>query len=148
MPVDVPKDETYGTEEKLCFYVAPPDPPTNVGVASSKETSQLVTWSAANDNGAPVTSYNVEMKNEPDGEWTFVGNVNATEYEVHGLLPFNGYSYRVYANNDYGQGKASEKSVPVVTLSGGKSLVLRPHRRILLQSLRKNKWSAQPVLRA
>ena len=80
--------------------VTPAGPPfaTNVTEATNVGVRQVrVSWSAANDNGSPITSYQIQVNG---GAWADVGNVTTlTRTEAS-----NGatYTYRVRAVNSVG----------------------------------------------
>ena len=93
-------------------------------VSTSAVNSQEVTWKAANANGASITSYVLEGKNEYDGVWTSMvtspATINDTKCDVIDLLPYNAYSYRIAALNKIGRSDFSDSSNERKTLSSSK----------------------------
>ena len=83
--------------------------------ASAGNAQVLVTWTAPNTGGAPV-SYLVTS--QPDGA-TCSSLVPATTCSVLGLRNGTAYSFTVIASNSYGSSPASANSNTVVPVEGG-----------------------------
>lgn len=92
-----------------------PDPPARVPAASDiRKSSLTLSWYGPTyDGGSAVQSYNLEMWNSVNMEWTDLASCNSTSYNVQNLLPDRQYKFRVRAVNIYGVGEPSAESEPV-----------------------------------
>ena len=79
-----------------------------------------VSWTAPANNGATITSYDIEYRQGRDGSWTEIttGNAN-TSYTITQLTNSQLYEVRVRATNSAGDGPWSSESdaTPVRTLT-------------------------------
>ena len=82
-------------------YVVAPDAITDLGYAGRTKSSVDLSWSAPNDNGAPITDYTIEYKNSTVATWTtYADGVSSdTSATVDGLLSSTSYDFRVKAYN-------------------------------------------------
>lgn len=94
----------------------PPDAPTGVS-ATGGDAQASVSWTAASNNGAPITSYTVTAY--PGGAQAQVGG-GSLAATVPGLTNGQSYTFRVQATNAYGTSPASAPS-NAVTPEGGPS---------------------------
>ncbi len=88
--------------------VTRPGPPT--GLAATPDNAQVVlSWSAGNDGGSPVTGYVVEYSSDGGTSWSTFGDGTgtATSVTVTGLTNGQQYEFRVSATNAEGTGPAS-----------------------------------------
>ncbi|XP_027146688.1 myosin light chain kinase, smooth muscle isoform X2 [Larimichthys crocea] len=92
-----------------------PDPPAKVPAASDIRRSSLtLSWYGPTyDGGSAVQSYNLEIWDSVDQQWTHLVSCNSTSYNVQNLLPERQYKFRVRAQNIYGVGEPSVESEPV-----------------------------------
>ncbi|KAA0716077.1 Myosin light chain kinase, smooth muscle [Triplophysa tibetana] len=92
-----------------------PDPPARVPAASDiRKSSLTLSWYGPTyDGGSAVQSYNLEIWNSVNKQWTDLASCNSTSYNVHNLLPDRQYKLRVRAVNIYGVGEPSAESEPV-----------------------------------
>lgn len=99
----------------VLVFADKPDPPARVPAASDIRKSNLtLSWYGPTyDGGSAVQSYNLEMWNSVDMEWTDLASCNSTSYNVQNLLPDRQYKFRVRAVNIYGVGEPSAESEPV-----------------------------------
>ena len=87
-----------------------PSPPTNVGATASLSGSVTVAWTAAVDNGSPVTGYTVTSS--PSGGGCAAGPT-ATTCTVTGLSPGTSYVFAVVATNAKGASDPSMSSAAI-----------------------------------
>lgn len=92
-----------------------PDPPARVPAASDiRKSSLTLSWYGPTyDGGSAVQSYNLEIWNSVNKQWTDLASCNSTSYNVQNLLPDRQYKFRVRAVNIYGIGEPSAESEPV-----------------------------------
>ncbi|XP_057191725.1 myosin light chain kinase, smooth muscle isoform X2 [Triplophysa rosa] len=92
-----------------------PDPPARVPAASDiRKSSLTLSWYGPTyDGGSAVQSYNLEIWNSVNKQWTDLASCNSTSYNVQNLLPDRQYMLRVRAVNIYGVGDPSAESEPV-----------------------------------
>ena len=57
------------------------------------------------DGGSPITGYNIEKREFPDGRWLKAnfGNVSDNYFKVDGLTENTKYEFRVFAKNAVGK---------------------------------------------
>ncbi|MFI0453568.1 fibronectin type III domain-containing protein [Actinomadura sp. 6N118] len=83
----------------------------------------VVTWTAPEDNGAPVTGYTLTWKGSKSGTVTF--GKSRRSYQLAGLTPGGTYTITVRARNRVGLGTAASVKVrmvgPVVVLTRGET---------------------------
>ena len=102
------------------------------------DRSLTASWSAPNDGGATVTSYNVHYKVTTDSSWTSAGAVSfTTEKEITNLTNGTSYDVQVQACNSAGCGPWSNSATgtPQVKLGtpGGLDVSPLPLRMALLR---------------
>ncbi|KAL4226716.1 Hemicentin 2 [Mactra antiquata] len=101
------------TADATLEVTAPPDPPEDVTFSSCLSDSAIVSWKPGFDNYSPIKNFTVEYNHsyEPD-IWTKGATVlhPYTEAKVT-LYPHANYTFRVFAMNDYGRSKPSERSI-------------------------------------
>ena len=101
----VPASGPQPAEQSLdCLLDPPPDPPADV-TASATTLGARVRWTAPNDHGKPITSYQVSPKPRPLIGLTI--SQSGTEAEVKGLAPGTTYTFTVAATNADGASAAS-----------------------------------------
>jgi predicted secreted protein len=88
--------------------VAAPEAPGRPTVSSMEHDVVVLTWSPADDKGAPITAYTVRRS---DGRTQTCGG--ATTCRVPGLTPGDTYSFQVVATNRVGDSEPSASSDPV-----------------------------------
>lgn len=90
---------------------SPPDPPRNLRATAPNSSQINLTWDEpADDNGAAVTGYYIEVSADGGSSWTdLVANTGsaATDYPHTGLDPATTRHYRVSAINSAGTGNPS-----------------------------------------
>ncbi|MGH3240871.1 MAG: fibronectin type III domain-containing protein [Spirillospora sp.] len=101
----------------------PAGPPGAPSVKYDRQgNTVVVTWTAPEDNGAPVTGYTVSWKGAESGQASL--SKGRRSYSVSGLTPGGTYTITVRAKNREGQGTASRVRVDmgsVVTVTRGKT---------------------------
>ena len=96
--------------------------------ATGGNTVAILRWSAADDKGSPITKYQYQ---QDDGAWTDIamsapGGANAVSFTVDNLANGIGYTFKLRAVNDVGDGAESAEDTatpqlnarPVVTHIG------------------------------
>ena len=99
-----------------------PETPTGIGVISG-DGDVVVSWSAPNDGGSPITSYVVMsyVGGAIDGSETFASS--ATSGVVEGLTNGTTYDFTVAATNAEGIGSPSDLSPDVTPVAPSLSIV-------------------------
>jgi hypothetical protein len=90
--------------------LAVPTAPTSV-TAIAGDGQAVVSWTAANGNGDPVTSYAVRA---PGFNYTYTWTSGPLSYTFTGLTNGTPYTFTVTASNDLGPGPASDPSNVVI----------------------------------
>ncbi|KAM8858183.1 LOW QUALITY PROTEIN: myosin light chain kinase, smooth muscle-like [Synchiropus picturatus] len=92
-----------------------PDPPAKVPAASDVGRSSLtLSWYGPTyDGGSAVQSYQLEMWDSVEQQWSHLVSCNSTSYNVQNLLAERQYKFRVRAENIYGVGEPSAESEAV-----------------------------------
>ncbi|XP_014667689.1 PREDICTED: twitchin-like isoform X2 [Priapulus caudatus] len=86
-----------------------PGRPEHLNPTDVTEDSVTLKWQRPRDNGgSPITSYVVEKRTHPDGEWEAVEATDETTFTVRELTEGNEYYFRVFAENKYGLGYPAE----------------------------------------
>ncbi|GAA2105184.1 Ig-like domain-containing protein [Nocardioides furvisabuli] len=88
--------------------VAAPDAPGRPTVSSMTHDSVVLTWTPADDKGAPISGYSVRRS---EGKTVSCGG--ATTCRIEGLTPGNTYSFQVVATNRVGDSEPSVASEQV-----------------------------------
>ena len=101
----------------------PAAPATVTGAPSDGRV--VVSWSAANANGSPVTGYTVTAS--PGGATVAVGG-STRSATVTGLTNGTAYTFTVHATNIVGDGVESAASDPVVPTAAGRVVAVTPTR--------------------
>ncbi len=105
--------------------VNPPGAPTNLRATASGQTRIDLSWSApANNGGAAITGYRIEVSTDGSSWADRTANTNstATRYSHPGLTAGSTRHYRVSAINSAGAGPASSAATATTdTASGGAS---------------------------
>ena len=85
--------------------LGPPEAPANLAAANGNAQTTL-TWNPADNNGAPITDYLIDMSTNGGTSWTRVadGTSVATSVTVTGLTNGTTHQFRVAAVNSYGTG--------------------------------------------
>jgi hypothetical protein len=78
-----------------------PVAPAAPGTTSNLDSQVALTWSAPNDNGAPITNYEVRFSTDK-ASWTSVAPGDVTSYTVTGLVDGTTYYFEVQAYNTVG----------------------------------------------
>ncbi|MFT4300082.1 MAG: Ig-like domain-containing protein [Aeromicrobium sp.] len=84
-----------------------PEAPGKPQVTTTEARSAVLTWSAPNDRGAPITSYKVSGSNG------FSQECQSTTCTLEGLNPGDQYTFTVVAVNKIGESDPSAASSPV-----------------------------------
>lgn len=96
---------------------APPTAPAQVTgvVATARDASAVVSWSAPSNGGSPITSYTVtpRIAGVPQTPTIVTGSPPATTTTVTGLTNGTAYTFTVAATNSVGTGSSSTASAPV-----------------------------------
>lgn len=87
-----------------------PGPPINVKVSAVTRDSATLTWDPPeNDGGDPVKAYHVEKREASKKAWVSVtSNCHALTYKIEDLQEGAIYYFRVFAENEYGEGVPQE----------------------------------------
>jgi len=88
---------------------APPDPPGAPQICCRTPHTAALTWTAPAHNGAPISSYRVEMCGAGKDEFSAVYQDPAACCDVRGLQPNTSYTFRVLAINAAGSSEFSEE---------------------------------------
>ena len=92
-----------------------PNAPTGLTASPDGTSQMLLSWTApADDGGAPVTGYRIEVSLTGVGQWTVLAyhsQSTSTSYTHRGLLPGSRRHYRVAAINSEGTGAYSNVAV-------------------------------------
>jgi len=92
-----------------------PGAPKPKAEISSAGGPTVVSWPAADDAGAPITSYRVYRRDGANGSFNLVGSVTGTSFSDNGFTaPATSNGYRVTAVNNYGESPYCGEAVPVV----------------------------------
>ncbi|HKP39079.1 MAG TPA: PKD domain-containing protein [Pyrinomonadaceae bacterium] len=92
-----------------------PGAPKPKAEISSAGGPTVVSWPAADDAGAAITSYRVYRRDGANGSFNLVGTVTDTSFSDNGFTaPATSNAYRVTAVNDYGESPYCGEAVPVV----------------------------------
>ena len=94
-----------------CFFSDVPEMPGKPQAGAITHANLKLTWAAPRkDGGSPITKYLVQKKGAKDATWVTVNSaVPTVSYFVEDLEPESNYSFRVFAENDVGQGPASQE---------------------------------------
>lgn len=83
----------------------PPDAPRNLAATCDCPFSCLVSWEEPVNNGAAITSYQLQWSTEEDDEsFCELYEGLSLKYEVQGLTPATSYYFKIRAINEAGQG--------------------------------------------
>ena len=92
-----------------------PGPPRDVGAARFGDNAISVFWrEPADDNGSPVTQYEVQWSADGSTGWRRVGSTGDTILDHTGLTAGQTYYYQVRARNSAGWGPWSQPPVSAV----------------------------------
>ncbi|MEU4447693.1 fibronectin type III domain-containing protein [Actinosynnema sp. NPDC050801] len=154
-PGDEPRRTERPTVPVLTTRAPPPVPPSRPGApagvaAQPGNGSATVTWGAAPDNRAPITSYVVSWQGGNGGTGSVQVGGGAGAYQVGGLINGVSYTFTVAATNQVGTGPGASTgpvtpNAPVspaaapVNLQASYNANARPARDVTLT------W-AQPAL--
>ena len=99
---------------------AAPGAPTGVAAAAG-DASALVTWTAPDDGGDPITGYTVTpwVGTTAQTSTTVTGSPPATSTTITGLTNGTAYTFTVRATNGIGTGPSSAASAAVTPAVGG-----------------------------
>ncbi|XP_022188761.2 fibronectin type-III domain-containing protein 3A isoform X2 [Nilaparvata lugens] len=86
-----------------------PDTPQAPKLLNRTRFVMQLKWTAAPDNGAPITRYVLEC-DEGKGVWKECYSGKGRQYTISKLQPATNYKFRLYAVNDAGQSAYSEVS--------------------------------------
>ncbi|XP_035205961.1 fibronectin type-III domain-containing protein 3A-like isoform X2 [Stegodyphus dumicola] len=87
----------------------PPDAPRNLTATCDSPFSCHLFWEEPMNNGAAITSYQLQWSMEEDDEsFCELYEGLSLKYEVQGLIPATSYFFRVRAVNEAGQGPNSD----------------------------------------
>ncbi|UMM35968.1 hypothetical protein L5515_008342 [Caenorhabditis briggsae] len=88
-----------------------PAPPGKPAVEDQNLDSVRLRWAApTNDGGSPVRNYTVEMCTEKSKTWTKAEVTKQAFITLFNLVPGENYTFRVRADNTFGQSEPSEES--------------------------------------
>ncbi|XP_063376072.1 fibronectin type-III domain-containing protein 3a isoform X2 [Cydia fagiglandana] len=102
---------TGGASDAVTFRApaAPPERPPPPRATQRARTSLLLRWQQAQDNGARLTHYILEMD---DGQgWREVSRPRTRQHTAGNLRPQTRYAFRVAAVNECGRGDYSDECV-------------------------------------
>jgi hypothetical protein len=91
----------------------PPLAPTTV-TATAGDRGAIVSWPPTNDNGEPITGYELAIVNPVTGAELAVNSVAQSPYQVGGLTNGTRYAFKVRAINALGTGPYSTLSNTVI----------------------------------
>jgi hypothetical protein len=92
-----------------------PGAPKPKAEISSAGGPTVVSWPAADDAGAAITSYKVYRRDGADGSFNLAGTVTGTSFsDTTFTAPATSNAYRVTAVNDFGESSYCGEAVPVV----------------------------------
>lgn len=95
-----------------------PEPPRFPVVENVLEEAIILSWKPPLfDGGSFITSYVVEKRELPGGEWTPVTKTRFTYQTIEGLKPSHVYEFRVRAENKHGASVPCEPTTPI-TMKG------------------------------
>lgn len=109
----------YGTATGTATLPSQMDTPSISNIESSSVNVTYMT--PVNENGLPLTGYHIQMTSDQGVTWYDVdtqGDLLVDRFQVKHLRPYTVYSFRVAAMNLMGQGRYSNMSPIVRTLSG------------------------------
>lgn len=86
-----------------------PSPPTNV-VATPQPGAAKLTWTAPNDNGAPITQYVISTYVDGNLQAQQTAYTTASSMTISSLTAGTQYTFKVAARNSYGIGPQSAAS--------------------------------------
>ena len=111
----------------LCIYIGPPAAADIVGLsAETKDTKVTIKWNVPENNGAPITQYNVYQRSMNDDgplrDWKEIGGrKNPLIREVSVTLEKGmEYEFVVTATNKFGESLKEEEKIKKIVVSGGK----------------------------
>ena len=81
-----------------------PGPPTGpLGTLDVTKTTITLTWGPPEDNGgAPISCYQIELREAQRTAWYKAGTSTEERFTVPGLVEGQSYVFRVSAENQYG----------------------------------------------
>lgn len=103
------------TSAKL--YVSPPGVPGIPIVIDMQRDKCTIKYTApADDGGAPIIGYGIEMKYTKNAEWILINQtpIKELEYTVTNLKEGEEVQFRVYALNIAGRGSSSAPCSPIL----------------------------------
>lgn len=101
MPVD---NESIYTLYTLQDNPTPPSPITNLRATAITDTSITIAWSISTD----VMHYRINYRVKGSNTWIDRGTTGSTSYVMSGLSPTTAYEFKVYAQNNAGNGSPAE----------------------------------------
>ena len=107
----------FDTMHYIVAVIDVPSAPQNVAVTNITKDSVGVEWKRPlSDGGSPILQYNIERKDMKRNTWVTAGNCaqDKLAYIVKKLAKGGEYSIRVSAENDVGEGPATEIEKPVM----------------------------------
>ncbi|XP_059177002.1 proto-oncogene tyrosine-protein kinase ROS-like isoform X2 [Physella acuta] len=104
-----PPEERQFVQKTLDFS---PDRPFSPGIRQPKNGMYEVYWLKPDDNGSPILSYYLEIRNTETGNWSLVYNGTEQRWlvDTSDLDPGKAYIFRVAAMNSKGLGPYSDNS--------------------------------------
>ena len=86
--------------------LAPPPPPAEPGVTQTSPGSVTIEWTApSNDNGPPITGYDLRYREGDEGEWKDgPRDVTDTSAIIEGLVPDTEYEVQIRSKSAAGDG--------------------------------------------
>ena len=115
-PTSTYNGENYWVDVSFVPAAPPTAPAQVIGVvATARDASANVSWSAPSNGGSPITSYRVTpyIGGVAQAPTTITGNPPSTTTTVGGLTNGTAYTFTVAATNSVGTGSVSAASAPV-----------------------------------
>ncbi|CAF0846330.1 unnamed protein product [Brachionus calyciflorus] len=113
--VSIPLETSTNVVPKNPFSL--PDAPKELKLVNQSSETAVLTWEPpAQDGGAKITGYNLEMNECGSDDWFPVNDslIRGTSFTVENLKPNIGYNFRIKAKNPVGWSAPSKQELTVV----------------------------------
>ena len=108
-------DSDWSTSGTATTPSAVPDTPATPTVTVRSATSLLVSWTEPDDNGDPITGYDLQYRETGTSDWTQVSDETGTSYTIAGLSLETEYEVQVRATNSVGDSDWSSSGTATTT---------------------------------
>ena len=108
-------DSDWSTSGTATTPSTVPDTPATPTVTVRSATSLLVSWSEPDDNGDPITGYDLQYRETGTSDWTQVSDETGTSYTITGLSLETEYEVQVRATNTVGDSDWSSSGTATTT---------------------------------